>query len=139
MDNIFTDRMAPGHITPLPAVWIMLIKQVILPIVIDHPVGIVVPAAAGSEMKLRTQLFPIQILLTDKSICLIDRIEPFALGRFILIYAQNGFFTFKLADIQKHPEISLIRSQLDIKFTDHLVIDNEPYQAFVSSVLDREV
>src|SRR5262249_54710092 len=62
MHQIGTNRVTPMTITPVPAVRIMLIVEMILTI-IEHRVRIVHPTPTRGEMKLRTTFLTIEIFV----------------------------------------------------------------------------
>ena len=57
MDHVFTHSMAPMHRTPHGAIWIVLIKKMILTFIIHHTIRVVHPACCRCEMVLRTKGF----------------------------------------------------------------------------------
>ena len=57
--HVLTYCMAPGHVSPFIGLWVMLKKEVILPIVIDHAVGVIEPVFTGGEMELGAVLLVI--------------------------------------------------------------------------------
>ena len=54
MDQVRADRMAPGHVAPVDSRRVVLEEHVVLAVVVDQPVGIVVPVLLGREMELGT-------------------------------------------------------------------------------------
>src|SRR5687767_2642709 len=54
-DEILAHRMAPAHVAPFIAERIVLVKEVVLPFVIHHPIRVVHPVALRREMKAWTK------------------------------------------------------------------------------------
>ena len=52
--EVLAARVAPVHVSPLVAVGIMLVEDVVIPLVIDRPVGIVHPLCRRAEMVNRS-------------------------------------------------------------------------------------
>ena len=52
MYQVFTNGMSPVHGAPNGAVGVMLVKEVVLALVVNHAVGVVHPAGRRGKMKL---------------------------------------------------------------------------------------
>ena len=61
-EKIVADRMSPVHSAPIGSIRIKLIKQMILPFIIDQSVGVVHPAAFRHKMVP----LPLARVLTDQ-------------------------------------------------------------------------
>ena len=55
VNEVFADGVAPVHVSPAPAIRVVLEKEVILAIVEDHAIRVVVPSALGREVELSSQ------------------------------------------------------------------------------------
>ena len=77
MHQIFAGRVPPMHVGPVPAVRVVLVKHVILTVEIYEAIRIVIPAAPGGEMELRTERLAIQIVRVFYLRCLVDRTQSF--------------------------------------------------------------
>ena len=69
--------MAPMHVAPFPAIRIVLVKEVILPLVPHQPIGVIQPAAARREMELRAILFAVHRRSVWRLLGLHDRSSDF--------------------------------------------------------------
>ena len=65
-NEVFADSVAPVHVSPAPAIRVVLEKEVILAIVEDHAIRVVVPSALGREVELSSQGFTIHVLRVFK-------------------------------------------------------------------------
>ena len=62
VEQVGADGVAPGHVAPVDAEWVVLEEQVVLAVVVDQPVGIVGPAASRREMELRAERLVVRAL-----------------------------------------------------------------------------
>ena len=66
MDQIGADCMPPGHIAPYVALWVMLVKEVILAGIKYAAIRIVQPILTRAEMELWAKSFPVGGLLSHQ-------------------------------------------------------------------------
>ena len=104
MNRVFAHGVAPGHVPPIPAVRIVLVKQVVFPFEVNQPVGIIQPAAARREMKLRPQPLVMRVLGAFDLVGLVNGTQA---GRTFwhLVHLNRDGLTEEQGRIQKRPAI----------------------------------
>ena len=62
MHHVFAHSVTPMHVPPTPSIWIVLKEQMVLTVVIDHTIGIIVPASHRRKMELTSLSLRVKIL-----------------------------------------------------------------------------
>ena len=65
MDQIGANRMSPAHVPPGISEGVMLIKEVIFALVINHTIRVIHEVFRGSKVKLWSKNFSIMSVLTS--------------------------------------------------------------------------
>ena len=63
--EVLADRVAPGHVAPRVPERVVLVEEVVLALVVDHPVRVVHPVLRRREMKLRAIRLAVRRRLRD--------------------------------------------------------------------------
>lgn len=108
----------------IPAVWVVLIEQVILTVIEDQPVGVIDPPAARREMELRTESFFVQLVLARERVIMVDGAKSFT----FLIDSQGRRFALELAHVQEHPKIRSGARKRNFELTYDFAVNNKAYQ-----------
>jgi hypothetical protein len=116
----------------------MLIEQMILTVVVHHPIGVIIPPAPRRKMELLAILLLVEGLRRPNRIVLVNLIEKlrFAGGG---VKLQRRLLALELADIQEHPVIRLTLGQFNLKLPHDITLDQNIHRPLCRPVLDRHV
>ncbi len=113
--------VSPTKISPHGTVGIVLETEMIHPILVEHPVGIIHPAIAGSMMKKRAESFAVRC---------VKRIAPAGILHGIAyvgtavarMHVQRHLAGFIRSQVERHPVIHAIHGKTYRQRTLHLII-----------------
>ncbi|MBA7694955.1 hypothetical protein ES703_103571 [subsurface metagenome] len=105
MNQVLTDRMSPMHITPVPAIGIVLEVEVPFAVIINHSVTVIVPPDLLREVELRPQRLAVEIAGPGYLVRLNEHPHTFP-GYSINFEYRN--LTFEGGNIEKRPETDLV-------------------------------
>ena len=132
MHHIAAHSMSPVHVAPAPSIRIMLKKQVIFAVEINHPVRVVIPATFGREVKLAAQSLVIKIIRAFDFSSLVHLGKGLRVFRQFIHLNLDGF-TIPRRNIHRGPPVRRPVGQLhivsDIEFTINQHLHDSPWGA----------
>ena len=138
MHQIGARRVAPVHVSPAPAVRIVLEKKVVFALVENEAVRVVRPPALRRKLELRTQRLVIQIAGVFQRIALLYLHERLRiLGQFV--HDDRHAFSRPRAHVQRRPPVGLRVGELDVEEAFDLPIDQHFHLALRRSRLHRKM
>ena len=139
MQHVLADRVAPGHVAPAPAEGVALVEEVVLAFVVDHPIGVVVPAARRREMKLRAM--PLRVVRVEVlgRVASGDTVEHVGVVASSLLGGEHEGFAAEIMCLKVDPEIRLARREFDYEFPERRAFPFEPEEVRGGSHLDGKV
>src|SRR5512133_1718896 len=114
MYQVAAYRVAPMHVAPVPAIRIVLVEKVIFPFEINQAIRVIQPSAPRSEMELRTERLPVQVVRILDLSALIYRTQPLGvIGK--PVYFHRDRLASVRSRIKERPPVRRGIRQFDIK------------------------
>ena len=137
VDEIAAHGMAPVHVAPGPAVGIVLEEEVPFALVEHAAVGVVVPAAAGREVKLPAERLAIEVVAPLDRVGLLDRGERLRILR-QFVHGKRDGLALPRARLHDGPPVGLGVGQFDRVFHRRAALDRRGHGPLGRAVLDRD-
>ena len=130
--------MAPLHVSPSPAIGIVLEKQVVFALVKHQPVRVIGPAAPRGEVKLRAQLLMIERIRILDLVRLVDGTQACGItGQ--LVHRDRRFLATEGPDVHEGPPIRFAVGQFNRELVRFLTLDGHTHLAFGPAGFHRQV
>lgn len=121
VEEVFGGGVSPVHVAPVPAVGVVLVKEVPFALVIDKAVGVVEPAAVRSEVESRAGGFVVHVVVVGAVVGELDLFEGVVFG-FDVVGVEGEGLAEERFGVEVVPCVGLIGGEFDVEGADGLVV-----------------